>query len=99
METENEELINVNMKAVRVKSSTSREEIADLIRACKKNLEIAGVYITDEEEALSRQAIKLYCKAHYGYDKDSEKFEAAYAALRDAMALSGEYKKAGEEHG
>ncbi|MDO5345305.1 MAG: DNA-packaging protein [Lachnospiraceae bacterium] len=92
----NEELVSSIMEALRVKASIAKEEIADLVEACKKDLEIAGVYITDEKEALSKQAIKLYCKANYGYDKDSDKFRAAYAALRDSMALSGDYRKAGE---
>lgn len=93
------ELIQELMKTVRVKSETAESEVKDLAEACKKDLEIAGVYVKDEEEALCRQAIKLYCKAHYGYDKDSEKFRAAYAALKDSMALSGDYKKAGDENG
>lgn len=32
-------------------------------------------------------------KGHYGYDKDQTTFRAAYAALRDSMALSGDYGK------
>ena len=42
---------------------------------------------------LCKQALKLYCKGHYGYDKDQTTFRAAYAALRDSMALSGDYGK------
>lgn len=87
------------MQAVRVKSETASDEIRDLIESCKKDLEIAGVYVTDETEPLCKQAIKLYCKANYGYDKDSEKFRAAYAALRDSMALSGDYTEEGDAGG
>lgn len=86
-----EEYIIQLMHAVRVKSSVSKEEITDLAEACIKDLEIAGVYVTDAEDPLCRQAVKLYCKAHYGYDDDSEKFGEAYTALKDAMALSGDY--------
>ena len=89
----NEELIEQLMKAVRVKSDIAEDEIADLVDSCKCELEIAGVYITREDDPLFKQAVKLYCKAHYGYDKDTEKFRAAYAALRDSMALSGDYRK------
>ena len=91
-----EELIQELMRVVRVKSSNAAEEISDLVESCKRELEIAGVYITSESEPLCKQAIKLYCKAKYGYDKDSEKFQAAYESLRDSMALSGDYKKAGD---
>ena len=88
-----EELIRELMQAVRVKSGVASEEVKSLAQACERDLKIAGVYVTDEKDPLCRQAIKLYCKANYGYDKDSEKFRAAYAALRDSMALSGDYSR------
>lgn len=89
-------LIHDMARAVRTKSESGKEEVADLIEACKKDMEIKGVYVTDETEPLCKQAIKLYCKANYGYDKDSEKFAKAYSDLRDSMALSGNYKKVGD---
>lgn len=94
-----EELIRQLMRAVRVKTDSAGDEITDLVDACKKDLEIAGVYVVDEKDPLCKQAIKLYCKANYGYDKDSEKFGAAYAALKDSMSLSGDYVKAGDSDG
>ena len=85
------------MVKVRVKSAAARTELMDLVDAAIRDLDIAGVYVTDVAEPLCERAITLYCKANYGYDTDSEKFRAAYAALRDAMSLSGDYpKKAGE---
>lgn len=89
-----EGLIKDLMDAVRIKSNLARPEITDLAEACRAELAIAGVYVKDFTDPLEKQVLKLYCKAHYGYDKDSEKFKAAYAALRDSMALSGEYGKA-----
>ena len=56
-----------------------------LVEACKKEMEIAGIY-GDETDPLYRQAIRLYCKSHYGYDEDAERFQAAFCSLRDAMA-------------
>lgn len=86
-------------KAVRVKSDIASEELEDLAEACVKDLEIAGVYCENDDDQLYMQALKLYCKANYGYDKDSEKFRAAYAALKDSMSLSGDYQKAGTKNG
>lgn len=79
--------------AIRVKSDSANEELEDLTEACLLDLKISGVSITDQTDALFRQALKLYCKAYYGYDDDSEKFKAAYAALKDSMALSGDYRE------
>ena len=87
------EILDYVKAAVRVKSDGSNEEIDELICACKRELELAGVYITDENDPLAKQAIKLYCKGYYGYDDNTEKFIESYKALRDAMALSGEYTK------
>ena len=75
---------------LREKSSVADTEIRDLIESCVLELKIAGVQgkLTDP---LYRQAVKLYAKAHFGYDSDSEKFLKAFQNLRDSMALSGEY--------
>lgn len=86
-------LIQELMRAVRVKSQVGADELKELSEACRADLEIAGVYVTDFDDPLPKQALKLYCKANYGYDKDSEKFRDAYATLKDSMALSGEYGK------
>lgn len=88
------------MAKIRVKSSTAKDELAALVGSAVRDLDIAGVYVTNLEEPLCERAITLYCKANYGYDGDSEKFRAAYAALRDAMSLSGDYpKEAGDPGG
>lgn len=86
------ELLDRLARAVRAMSDNARDEVKELAAACVLDLEIAGVYVIDGD-ALCEQAMKLYCKAHYGYDEDSERFGAAYAALKDAMALSGDYRK------
>ncbi len=94
-----DELLEKLARSVRIKSESAKEEVRDLAEACILDLEIAGVYVIDEDP-LCEQAIKLYCKAHYGYDEDSERFGVAYAALRDSMALSGDYpKKVGDSDG
>ena len=88
------------MMKIRVKSSVAKDELAALVESAVRDLDISGVYVTDLKEPLCERAVTLYCKANYGYDKDSEKFRAAYAALRDAMSLSGDYsKKAGDPGG
>lgn len=75
---------------LREKSNVADIEIRDLIESCVLELEITGVRgkLTDP---LYRQAVKLYAKAHFGYDADNEKFLKAFQNLRDSMALSGEY--------
>lgn len=88
-----EGLLKELKKALRVKSSAADSKVRGLVEACLMELRIAGVYARSLEDPLCRQAATLYCKAHYGYDDKAEPFLEAYKALRDAMALSGDYKE------
>ena len=92
MSEDKKDIIEKLKKRVRAMSDLADEEIEDLVNACKKEMEITGVY-GDENDPLYYNAIVLYCKAHYGYDENTEKFEAAFKALRDSMCLSGDYEK------
>lgn len=85
-------LIEELKRIVRVKSADAEFELEGLLASCKREMEIAGIY-GDEMDPLYRQAIRLYCKSHYGYDEDAERFREAFNSLRDAMALSGDYIK------
>lgn len=92
-----QEWVEETKRNIRAKSSEADQEVKGLIEVCLKDLEIAGVYVTDAEDPLVKQAVKLYCKGNYGYDDDTERFREAYAALKDAMALCGDYgRDAGE---
>lgn len=86
------ELIEEIKRDIRVKSSAADGEIKGLIEACLAEMRLAGVHIT-QLDALAKQAVILYCKGHYGYDEKTDGFLMAYRALRDAMALSGEYEE------
>lgn len=89
-----DKFIRSMMVALRVKSENAMMEINDLAEACVIDLRIAGCKtIEDINDPMVRQAIKLYCKANYGYDEseETEKYRRAYMALRDSMALSSDY--------
>lgn len=88
------ELLEELKTALRIGSSRFDEsELIPLINACKVDMKISGVEIIEETDALVRQAIKLYAKEYFGYYDDSEKYKKAYEGLRDAMALSGDYRR------
>lgn len=78
--------------ALRIKAAVFDEgELLPLIEACKIDLGLSGVKQITEDDALVRQAVKLYVKANFGFSEDSEKFARAYEALKNSMALSGDY--------
>lgn len=78
--------------ALRIKSDKLDDEIADLIEACKVDLSLSGVRKIEDTDPLIQQAIKLYCKANFGFDnKDSEKYQKSYNMLKISLSLCGDY--------
>lgn len=91
------DLVDEIAAAIRVKiTEYSILEITSLIQAGAADLSRQGVDIIDLDDPLTKQAIKLYCKAHYGYDQNVERFLMAYEALSAGMSLSGDYDKGGD---
>lgn len=84
-------LIDDVKMALRIKNNAFDSDITDLIDACKLDLGMAGVEKVVETDAITKQAIKLYCKGSFGYDENSEKFMKAYESLKISMALCGDY--------
>lgn len=70
------------------------DEIAPLIAACRTDLQRVGVSKerAEGDNALIRQAIKLYCKGYFGYLEQvrSDRYIAAYEKLRDALSQAGD---------
>lgn len=86
-----ENLVPKLRKRVRISNVTFDDEIEDLVNACKKDMELSGIY-GDVVDPLYYQAIVLYLKTYFGENDQSENFKAAYEALKDSMALSGDYE-------
>lgn len=81
--------VKVNL---RIKSTAfDVSEIQPIIDACKADLKLSGVNKIKENDPLIERAIVLYAKANFGYSEDSDKFMQAYTALKDSLALSGDY--------
>ena len=56
------DFLNEMKRAVRVKSDSADQEVADLIDSCENELKIAGVCIKDALDPLSKQAISYIVK-------------------------------------
>jgi hypothetical protein len=78
--------------SLRIKNTSYDTEIQALIDTCKVDLKIAGVQLITETEPLTAQAIKLYCKANFGYDENSARYAQAYNSVKIVMALCSDYK-------
>lgn len=68
-------------------------EINPLIEACKKDLKLSGVHEShiNDNDALIKRAIVIYCKANFGDNPNSEKFRISYELQKASLAVSQDY--------
>lgn len=93
-----DDLIEYVIQSVRVTQTEAAEaEVTALIRAAVVDLSRQGVDEVDLSDPLIIDAVKLYVKANYGYDKDAERFMRAYEGLSASLALSSDYDTKGGE--
>lgn len=85
-------LIDSVKGALRITTSDMDDDIKDLISAAKADLRISGVRVILDTDPLVIQAVKLYCKAHFGDNDNNNKFLNAYQALKISMSLAGEFR-------
>ena len=84
-------LIDDIKQILRITSSAYNTEITDLIATTKADLDLVGLLKIVETDSLIKRAITLYCKANFGYNKDSEKYQISYESLRNHLSLSVDY--------
>ena len=92
------EIIAAVKMSLRISTSAFDTELAELIDACKQDLKMKGVQKIDDSEKLTRQAIKLYCRANFanGDTKERELYADRYEKLAAAMSLCSIYDEADE---
>ena len=77
---------------VRRSSDKFDDELRQTLGACVLGLWGAGVRKIFAEDPLLKQAAKLYVKGNFGYDEQSEKWNAAYEHLKASLSLSDDYR-------
>jgi hypothetical protein len=78
--------------ALRITHSELDTEVQELIDAAKMELQLVGVINYEDTDALIVQAVKTYCKAHFGYSNpEAERFKEAFESLKNHLSLVGEY--------
>ena len=66
-------------------------DITEVVAACKLDLKTAGVRKIEDANPLIRQAVKLWCRSHYNFQGEGARYAAAYAALKDSLAMCGDF--------
>lgn len=84
-------MLNKVKMALRINNDAYNDEIAGLIEACKKELELAGIASSniDNDDAIIAQTIISYCKGNFGYDNpDAERYLKSYESLKIFLCLN-----------
>lgn len=86
--------------SLRINNSAYDDEITDLINACKKELELAGIASSniDEDDEMIIRAVTLYCKANFGFDNnDADRYITSYESIKTFLCTNTQYKADNEE--
>lgn len=81
-----------------IKTNAYDSDIQDLIEAAKADLAVVGIS-GDENDPLIRQAIKTYCRLHFGTPEDPEKLKAAYDEQKAQLMSATGYTNWGDLDG
>lgn len=91
-------LLDKVRKALRRTSNEFDNEINDLICAAYDDLQLAGARNTGTYSdatvvsPLMEHAIILYCKAHFGFNDDNERYIRAYEQIKCRLSLADSYE-------
>lgn len=78
-------------QTLRIVSDDFDDEIQDLIDACKLDLGTAGVVIPNTLDTLVLQAIKTYCRAHFGVPDNYDRLKASYDEQKAQLSMRTGY--------
>ena len=90
-----DDYLNEMIMALRVnRTATSEAEVYDLIQAALADIGRQGAITINPTDPLIKHAVRLYCRANYGYDSGAERdrFQTAYEGLSASIALDYDYK-------
>ena len=72
------------------------KEISGCIASAKREMQMAGVRVVDENDEYTATVIKTYCKGIYNYQGEGEKWFERFEDLRTLLPLASEYKGRGD---
>lgn len=98
MEELTEEIIDKIRDSLRISSKAEAitTDITDSIQACLMDLKAVGVVNVDQSDALIIRAIKLYCRADFDYNNQSEQFRKCYELQKMSLCLDSDYNLGSE---
>ena len=82
--------------ALRISTTAYDDELADLIKAAKLDLGIAGVVLPDTLDEICGRAIITYCKLHFGLPEDADRLKRSYDEQKAQLVTTTGYTNWGD---
>lgn len=82
--------------ALRITTDAFDDELTDLIAAAQIDLQIAGVVIPAELDAIVKRAIVTYCKANFGLPDDYDRLKRSYDEQKAQLSTATGWTNWGE---
>ena len=82
--------------ALRISTTAYDDELADLIKAAKLDLGIAGVVLPDTLDEICGRAIITYCKLHFGLPEDADRLKRSYDEQKAQLVTATGYTNWGD---
>ena len=79
--------------ALRITTDAFDSELEGLISAAQIDLQIAGVELPDELDAIVQRAIITYCKMHFGEPDEYDRLKASYDEQKAQLSMATGYTK------
>lgn len=77
--------------SLRITTDDFDDEVQDLIEACVADLSTAGVIVPDYSDTLILQAVKTFCRAHFGVPDNYDKLKASYDEQKAQLSMRSGY--------
>lgn len=77
--------------SLRITTDAFDDEISGLISAAIIDLNIAGVDNTETIDPILTEAIKTYCRVHFGSPDDYDRLKASYDEQKAQLSMSTGY--------
>lgn len=88
-------ILNKVKTSLRISHTALDDDLADIVSACLKDLEVCGVQATNTADPLILNAVKLYCRAEFTDDTGkAAEYMARYNALKSCLMMAEGYREA-----
>ena len=79
--------------ALRITTDAFDTELEGLISAAEIDLQIAGVELPAEMDAIIQRAVITYCKMHFGEPDEYDRLKASYDEQKAQLSMATGYTK------